>query len=112
MKLIKCIVPTAKVEALKQILLHEGIQGMTIYDVKGVGIHRSQLTQKVSRNYLVEFQPRIMLELVVEDSKVEKTIKLITSTVKTGRLSDGKLFVLPVEDSVRIRTGERGESAL
>ena len=112
MKLIKCIVPTAKLDALKETLLNAGLQGMTIYDAKGFGIHRSQITQKVSRNYLVEFQPRCMLELVVEDKNLEKMIKLITSTAKTGRLNDGKVFVLPVEDAVRIRTSECGESAL
>jgi nitrogen regulatory protein P-II 1 len=112
MKLIKCIIPTAKLEAVKETLLNEGVQGMTVYDAKGFGIHRSQLSQKVSRNYLVEFQPRIMLELVLEDSKVDKTILLITSAAKTGRLSDGKIFVLPVEDAVRVRTGEHGEAAL
>lgn len=112
MKLIKCIVPAAKLDAIKEVLLNEGLQGLTIYDVKGFGIHRSQLAHKVSRNYLVEFQPRVMLELVIDNAKVEKISKLLISTAKTGRLSDGKIFVMPVEDTIRIRTGEHGESAL
>ncbi|MCK5240988.1 P-II family nitrogen regulator [bacterium] len=112
MKLIKCIVPAAKLEILKENLLNEGVQGMTIFDVKGFGIHRSQLTRKVSRNYLVEFQPQIMLEIVLADSEVEKIIRLIISTAQTGHLSDGKIFVSHVEDAVRVRTGEHGDAAL
>lgn len=112
MKLVKCMIPANKLESLKEALLHEGVQGMTVYEAKGFGIHGSQLTQKVSRNYLVEFQPRLVLEIVIEEALLEKTLKIITSTAKTGRLGDGKVFVLPVEETVRIRTGERGESAL
>ena len=112
MKLFKCIIPVTKLELLKDALLQEGVQGMTVYEAKGYGIHGSQLTHKVSRNYLVEFQPRIVLEIVIEEALLEKILKIIISTAKTGRLGDGKLFVLPVEETVRIRTGERGESAL
>jgi nitrogen regulatory protein P-II 1 len=112
MKLLKCIVPEEKLENIKHVLLSDGIQGMTIFPVKGFGIHGAQLSQKVSRNYLVEFQPRVMIEIVFADSSVEKVIKLLTTVAKTGRLGDGKVFVLPVEEAVRIRTGERGEAAL
>jgi len=112
MKLIKAIVPEAKMEALKQALLNEGLQGMTIYEVRGFGIHKEQLGQKVSRNYLVEFRPQVMIEIVIADESVEKVVKLLTTIAKTGRLGDGKVFILPVEEAVRIRTGERGEAAL
>lgn len=112
MKLIKCILPPAKLETVKQALLREGVQGMTVYEVRGFGIHQSQLKQKTSRNYGVEFQPRVMIEVVITDKKADKILRVITTTGKTGRLGDGKLFVLPVEEAVRIRTSERGEAAL
>ncbi len=112
MKLIKCVIPEAKLEAVKAALLDQGIQGMTVYDVRGFGIHRAQREQKVSRNYLVEFQPRVMIELALSDSQVGPTVKTIGAVVRTGRLGDGKLFILPVEDAIRLRTGERGDSAL
>jgi len=111
-KLLKCMVTEKKVEAIKQALLDEGVNGMTISPVKGFGIHRSQVEQKISKNYLVEFSPRVMLEIVLPDHKVESAIKRISELARTGRLGDGKLFVLPVEDAVRLRTGERGNTVL
>jgi nitrogen regulatory protein P-II 1 len=112
MKLIKCIIPEEKLDAVKQALLDKGIQGMTIYDVRGFGIHRSQLKNKVNPNYRVDIQHRIMLEIVLPDEQTGKTIQQLKTTVGTGRLGDGKLFVLPVEETVRLRTGETGEAAL
>lgn len=112
MKLIKCIIPEEKLEAVKQTLLDEGIQGMTICDVRGFGIRRSQLKNKVNRNYRVEFQRRIMLEIVLTDEQIGKTIQGLKTAAGTGQLGDGKVFVLPVEETVRLRTGESGEAAL
>jgi len=112
MKLIKCIIPEEKLEAVKQALLDEGIQGMTICDVKGFGIRRSQIKSKVNRNYMVEIKHRIMLEIVLPDEQAGKTIQRLKTTAGTGRLGDGKVFVLPVEEAVRLRTGESGEAAL
>ncbi len=112
MKLIKCIIPEEKLEAVKQALLDEGIQGMTICDVKGFGIRRSQIKNKVNRNYMVEIKHRIMLEIVLPDEQTGKIIQRLKTTAGTGRLGDGKVFVLPVEETVRLRTGESGEAAL
>ncbi len=112
MKLIKCIIQKKKLGSAKQVLIEQGVQGMTIYDVEGFGINHSQLELKASGNYLVEFQPRVMLELVISDGQVEAIVGLLTSVVQTGRLSDGKIFVLPVEEAVRIRTNEHGDAAL
>ena len=112
MKLIKCIIQEGKLEAVKQVLLDDGIQGMTVYDVKGFGIRRSQLKNEGNRNYRVEFQPRIMLEIVLTDEQIPKTIQRLMTAAGTGRLGDGKVFVLPVEETVRLRTGESGEAAL
>jgi nitrogen regulatory protein PII len=112
MKLIKCVIPEAKLEAVKTALLDQGVQGMTVYDVRGFGIHRAQREQKASRNYLVEFQPRVMIELALSDSQVGAVVKAITTVARTGRLGDGKLFILPVEDVIRLRTGERGDPTL
>ncbi len=112
MKLIKCIIQQNKLETVKQTLIEQGIQGVTVYEVKGFGIHRSQLEHKASGNYLVEFQPRVMLELVVNDEQVDPMVGLITAVVRTGRLGDGKIFVLPVEEAIRIRTSEHGHAAV
>jgi nitrogen regulatory protein P-II 1 len=112
MKLIKCVIPKAKLEVVKEALLDQGIQGATVYEVTGFGIHRTQREQKASRNYLVEFQPQVMIEIALSDSRVGKAVAAISTAAQTGRLGDGKLFILPLEDAVRLRTGERGESTL
>jgi nitrogen regulatory protein P-II 1 len=112
MKLIKCVIPENKLEPIKQALLNEGLQGMTIYRVEGYGVHRAQLEQKVSKNYLVEFVPQVMIEIVLPDDKVGGVVRIIMSTARTGHLGDGKLFILPAEDAIRLRTGERGDTAL
>ncbi len=112
MKLIKCIIQQNKLETVKQTLLEQGVQGMTVYEVKGFGIHRAQLEHKASGNYLVEFQPRVMLELVVPDEQTASLINLITAVVRSGRLGDGKIFVLPVEEVIRIRTNEHGNATI
>lgn len=112
MKLIKCVIPEGKLEAVKQALLGEGVQGVTLHRVEGFGVHRAQLEQKVSKNYLVEFVPQVMIEMVLPDAKVGAAVRVIMAAARTGRLGDGKLFILPVEDAVRLRTGERGDTAL
>jgi nitrogen regulatory protein P-II 1 len=111
-KLIKCIIQENKLETVKQTMIEQGVQGLTIYEVKGYGIHRAQLEHKASGNYLVEFQPRVMLELVVNDQQVNQIVTVLTAVIRTGRLGDGKIFVLPVEEAVRIRTSERGAAVL
>lgn len=112
MKLIKCIIPENKLEKVKNVLLDEDVQGLTVYRVEGFGIHRSQLEQRVSKNYLVEFVSQVMIELILPDDKVGPAVKAIMQATRTGRLGDGKLFILPVEEAVRLRTGERGDAAL
>lgn len=112
MKLIKCVIPEAKLEAVKEALLDQNVQGMTVQKVQGFGIHQAQRQQKVSRNYLVEFQPQVMIELALSDDRVAGAVKAITTTARTGRLGDGKLFILPLEDAIRLRTGERGDPSL
>ena len=112
MKLIKAVISPKRLEAVKAALLEAGIVGVTAHEVKGFGIHRSQLEQKISKHYVVEFTPRIMLEIVLPESRLEKAEKIITSSAWTGRLGDGKMFVLPVEEAIRVRTGERGETVL
>jgi nitrogen regulatory protein P-II 1 len=112
MKLIKCILPGPKLEVVKEALLRQGVMGMTVYEVSGCGVHRSQLEQKISRNYVVEFLPQFMLEMVLSDDKVGDVLKSLSVLARTGRLGDGKVFVLPVEEAVRLRTGERGNSAI
>jgi nitrogen regulatory protein P-II 1 len=112
MKLIKCILPEKKLDKVKETLLRQGVQGMTVYEVRGFGVHRSQLEQKISRNYVVEFLPQVMLEIVLTDDKVGDIVKALMSVSRTGQLGDGKIFVVPVEEAVRLRTGERGDAAI
>ncbi len=112
MKLIKCIVQQNKLETVKQTLIEQGVQGMTVYEVRGFGIHRSQLEHKASGNYRVEFQPRVMLEIIVTDEQTKHIVSLIAAVVCTGRLNDGKIFVIPVEEAIRIRTSEHGNAVI
>jgi nitrogen regulatory protein P-II 1 len=112
MKLVKCVVAPKQLDKIQEVLLRQGVQGMTVQEVKGFGIHRAQLQQKVSRNYLVEFIPRVMIEIVLPDDQVGPVVKTLMTVARTGRVGDGKLFVLPVEEAVRLRTGERGDAAL
>lgn len=112
MKLIKCIIQQNKLETVKHMLIEQGVQGMTVYQIEGYGIHRAQLERKTTGNYLVELQPRVMLEIVVTNEQVDHLVSLITAVVRTGRLGDGKIFILPVEEAIRIRTSEHGHAAI
>jgi nitrogen regulatory protein P-II 1 len=112
MKLVVAIIKPFKLDEVKDALGEIGIQGMTVSEVKGFG--RTGGKKEVYRGsaYVVDFVPKVKIELVVSDSQVAQVIESIEKTAKTGRIGDGKVFVVGVEEAVRIRTGERGEDAV
>ena len=112
MKLIIAIIKPFKLEEVKEALAAAGIEGMTVTEVKGFG--RTGGKKEVYRGsaYVVDFVPKVKLEIVVPDSMVHQVIDAIEKSAKTGRIGDGKIFVSPVDEAVRIRTGEKGEEAI
>ena len=112
MKKVEAIVKPFKVDEVKDALGEIGIQGMTVSEVKGFG--RTGGKKEVYRGsaYVVDFVPKVKIELVVADSQVAQVIEAVEKAAKTGRIGDGKIFVVPIEEAVRIRTGERGEDAV
>ena len=112
MKKIECIIKPFKLDEVKDALSDVGVQGMTVTEVKGFG--RTGGKKEVYRGsaYVVDFVPKVKVDVVVPDNLVNDVIDAIEKSAKTGRIGDGKIFVTPVEEVVRIRTGERGEAAL
>jgi nitrogen regulatory protein P-II 1 len=112
MKKIETIIKPFKLDEVKEALTEIGIQGMTVSEVKGFGRQKGHKEIYRGSEYTVDFLPKIKLEVVVADGRLEEVLKVIIGVAKTGRIGDGKIFVLPVEDVMRIRTGERGDTAL
>jgi nitrogen regulatory protein P-II 1 len=112
MKKVETIIKPFKLEDLKEGLSALGIQGMTVSEVKGFGRQKGHSEIYRGAEYTVDFVPKIKVEIVVEASMTEKVIDVILTHTKTGQIGDGKIFVLPVEESVRIRTGEKGKDAI
>lgn len=112
MKKIEAIVRPAKLEALKDAFLEAGIKGMTICQVQGCGNQHGWKEYYRGSEVIVNMLPKILLTVVVEDDKVDSTAKLICDTARTGEVGDGKIFVSPVEQVIRIRTGESGVEAV
>ncbi len=112
MKKIEAIIKPFKLDEVKEALNEIGIKGITVSEVKGFGRQKGHTELYRGAEYVVDFLPKIKLEIVVRDDLVGKVVDTIVETAKTGRIGDGKVFVLPVEEVVRIRTGERGEDAV
>ncbi len=112
MKKVEAIIKPFKLDEVKEALSEAGITGMTISEVKGFGRQKGHTELYRGAEYVVDFIPKIKVEVVVPDSLVEKAIETIMESARTGKIGDGKIFVSPVEEAVRIRTGERGEGAL
>jgi nitrogen regulatory protein P-II 1 len=112
MKKIEAIIRPFKLDEVKDALSEVAIQGMTVTEVKGFG--RTGGKKEVYRGsaYVVDFVPKVKIEIVVPDSQVDSVIDAIEKSAKTGRIGDGKIFVSPIDEVVRIRTGERGEDAV
>ena len=112
MKKIEAIIKPFKLEDLKEALIEAGINGMTISEVKGYGRQKGHTELYRGAEYVVDFLPKVKVEIVVPEEKVDEVIKIILETTKTGKIGDGKIFVVPVEKAIRIRTGEEDKEAL
>ncbi len=112
MKKIEAIIKPFKLDEVKDALQEIDVQGITVSEVKGYGRQKGHTELYRGAEYVVDFVPKIKLETVVEDERVEQVIEAIVQTAHTGKIGDGKIFVSPIDDAVRIRTGERGEDAI
>lgn len=112
MKKVEAIIKPFKLEEVKDALNEIGIQGITVSEVKGFGRQKGHTELYRGAEYVVDFLPKIKIEIVVEDDRVLQVVECIKETAQTGRIGDGKIFVIPVEEVIRIRTGEKGKDAL
>ncbi len=112
MKLVIAIIKPFKLEEVKEALAEIAVQGMTVTEVKGFGRQKGHTEIYRGSEYTVDFLPKIKIETVVTDDGVARAVEAIVRSAKTGKIGDGKVFVLPIEEAVRIRTGEHGETAL
>jgi nitrogen regulatory protein P-II 1 len=112
MKKVEAIIKPFKLDDVKESLKEIGIQGLTVTEVKGFGRQKGHTELYRGAEYVIDFLPKIKLEIVVSDDMVSKVIDAIIDSAKTGKIGDGKIFVLPMEEVIRIRTGERGDDAL
>jgi nitrogen regulatory protein P-II 1 len=112
MKKIEAIIKPFKLEDVKEALREIGIQGLTVVEVKGFGRQKGHTELYRGAEYVIDFLPKIKLEIVVSEDMVSKVIETIRESAKTGKIGDGKIFIFPAEDVIRIRTGERGEDAI
>ena len=112
MKKIEAVIKPFKLDEVKEALHEIGIQGMTVTEVKGFGRQKGHTELYRGAEYVVDFLPKIRIEIAVADDQAEKVVEAIVSAANTGRIGDGKIFVTPMEEVVRIRTGERGADAV
>ncbi len=112
MKLITAIIKPFKLDDVRQAVADIGIQGVTVTEVKGFGRQRGHTELYRGAEYVVDFLPKTKLELAVEDDIAEQVVEAIVNTARTGKIGDGKIFVVPLEEVVRIRTGETGPGAV
>jgi nitrogen regulatory protein P-II 1 len=112
MRKIEAIIKPFKLDEVKEALHGIGIQGMTVTEVKGFGRQKGHTELYRGAEYVVDFLPKLKIEIAVSDEMAEKTVQVIVESASTGRIGDGKIFVLPLEEAVRIRTGERGADAV
>jgi len=112
MKKIEAIVKPFKLDEVKEALQEVGLQGITVTEAKGFGRQKGHTELYRGAEYVVDFLPKVKLEIIVQEEKVAEVVATIEKAARTGRIGDGKIFVTPVEDVVRIRTGERGEDAV
>ena len=111
MRKIEAIIKPFKLDDVREALSGIGITGMTVAEIKGFGRQKGHTELYRGAEYVVDFLPKLKLEIVVAESKVEECVETITNAARTGKIGDGKIFVSPVEQVIRIRTGESGEDA-
>ena len=112
MKKVEAIIKPFKLDEVKDALHEIGIQGITVTEAKGFGRQKGHTELYRGAEYVVDFLPKVKIELIIEDEMVEKAVEAIRSSAQTGRIGDGKIFVSSIEDAIRIRTGERGDAAV
>ena len=112
MKLVTAIIKPFKLDEVREALSGIGVQGVTVTEVKGFGRQKGHTELYRGAEYRVEFLPKVKVEILIDDAKVSAVVDAIVEAARTGRIGDGKIFVSPVDDAVRIRTGERGSNAI
>ncbi len=112
MKKIEAIIKPFKLDEVKEALHEVGLQGITVLEAKGFGRQKGHTELYRGAEYVVDFLPKVKVEVVCDDSLVERAVEAIMTAARTGRIGDGKIFISTVEDVIRIRTGERGEDAI
>jgi nitrogen regulatory protein P-II 2 len=112
MKLVMAIIKPFKLDAVREALTEQGVQGLTVSEVKGFGRQKGQTEIYRGAEYTIEFVPKVRLDIVVDDGQVERVVEAIREAANTDKIGDGKIFVLEVAEAMRIRTGETGADAL
>lgn len=112
MKMIVAIIRPSAVETVREALTQQGVDGMTAFEAKGYGRQKGHTEIYRGAEYQIDFVPKVRIEVVVEDSQAQAVTDAIVEATRTGKIGDGKIFVLPVEDAIRVRTGEHGQDAI
>lgn len=112
MKKIEAIIKPFKLDEVKEALQEIGLQGITVTEARGFGRQKGHTELYRGAEYVVDFLPKVKIEVVVDENMVDKTVEAIINASRTGRIGDGKIFILPVDEAIRIRTGERGSDAV
>ena len=112
MKKIEAVIKPFKLDEVKEALHEIGLQGLTVTEAKGFGRQKGHTELYRGAEYVVDFLPKVKIEVVCDDDMVERAVEAIVNAARTGRIGDGKIFVSPVEEVIRIRTGERGSDAV
>ena len=112
MKRITAVIKPFKLDEVREALAEVGLTGLTVTEVKGFGRQKGHTELYRGAEYVVDFLPKVKIELIIEDEMVEKAVEAIRNSAHTGRIGDGKIFVSRIDDAIRIRTGERGDAAV
>jgi nitrogen regulatory protein P-II 1 len=112
MKMVEAIIKPFKLDEVKEALTKAGVQGMTVSEVKGFGRQKGHTELYRGAEYSVDFLPKVKIQVLVPDEKAQQVVETITTAARTGKIGDGKIFIIPVEEVIRIRTGEKGPDAI
>ncbi len=112
MKKVEAIIKPFKLDEIKEALHEIGLQGITVLEAKGFGRQKGHTELYRGAEYIVDFLPKVKIELIIEDQQLDSAIEAIQKAAHTGRIGDGKIFISPIEDAIRIRTGERGAETI
>ena len=112
MKMIKAVIKPFKLDEVRDALTAAGVEGMTVSEVRGFGRQKGHTELYRGSEYTIDFLPKVKIELVVPDALVDKIVAAVAAAARTGSIGDGKVFVIPMGEAIRIRTGEKGESAI